>query len=121
MIVLNKLYNKFDFVGIVNSTICTVHCIATPVLIGLGATFLESLIFAYLFVAIAFVSIFIAAKKTTSIKIKTALWISFVGLAVSLLLEDKWEGFEYTGYLFSTSTIITHIVNIKHCRKCNKR
>lgn len=116
-----KTFSKSDVLGIINSSLCIVHCIATPVLIGLGAHYLESPLFSYLFVAIAFASIFIAAKKTTSKKIKTALWISFIGLAISLLLENKWEGFEYTGYLFSASTIITHIRNIKYCRKCNEK
>ncbi len=116
-----KTYRLADITGIINSSICIVHCIATPLLISLGAYYLESPIFAYVFIAIAFVTIVRASKRTTSIKIKTALWIGFVGLSTSLLLEETWAGFEYTGYTFSALLIISHIINIKHCKKCNEK
>lgn len=115
-----KTYRLADITGIINSSICIVHCIATPILISLGAYFLESPIFAYLFIAIAFATIVRAIKRTTSNKIKTALWIGFAGLSTSLLLEETWAGFEYAGYIFSALLIVTHIVNIKHCKKCNE-
>lgn len=115
-----KTYGYANITGIINSSICILHCIATPILIGLGASFLESPIFAYLFIAIAFATIFNAAKRTSSKKIKIALWIGFTGLSLSLLLEETWAGFEYMGYIFSAMLIVTHILNIKHCKKCNE-
>ena len=115
----NKTYNIADNTGIINSSLCILHCIATPLLISMGAYFLESPIFTYLFIAIALVSIIIAVNKTESLKIKTALWIGFAGFSTSLLFEDSWSGFEYTGYLFSVFIIITHLVNIKYCNECN--
>ena len=72
MIALKKVNNKSDIFGIINSSICIAHCLATPILIGLGAYFLESPLFAYLFVAIAFASIFIAAKKNHFCKNKNS-------------------------------------------------
>jgi hypothetical protein len=115
-----KTYRLADVTGIINSSICILHCIATPILISLGAYFLESPIFAYVFIAIAFVTIVRAVKRTTSNKIKKALWVGFAGLSASLLLEETWAGFEYSGYIFSALLIVTHIVNIKHCKKCNE-
>ena len=116
----SKTYNLTDITGIINSSICIIHCLATPILISLGAYFLESPIFAYAFIAIALVTIISAVKKTTSVKIKIALWIGFAGLSTSLLLEEMWIGFEYTGYLFSALLVTAHILNIRYCKKCNE-
>lgn len=115
----NKAYRLADITGILNSSICILHCIATPILIGLGARFLELSIFAYVFITIAFVTIFIAAKKTSSTKVKAAFYTGFVGFATSILLEETWAGFEYTGYIFSAIIIVAHVANIRDCKKCN--
>jgi MerC mercury resistance protein len=105
-------------IGIINSSICLLHCIATPILIGLGASFLTHPIFTYLFIVIAILSAFMATKKTQSLYIKAALWIGVIGFGACLLLEDAWKGFEYLGYAFSLAIIVTHIINRKHCKKC---
>ena len=49
--------NKADFIGIVSSSICLVHCITTPLLIAFGTGFITNPIFKYLFLIISFVSI----------------------------------------------------------------
>lgn len=41
--------NKADLIGIASSTICLVHCIATPLLIAFGAGFITNPVFKYLF------------------------------------------------------------------------
>jgi hypothetical protein len=118
MLHITKSYEKANVLGIINSSVCLLHCITTPLLIGLGASFVGNPIFTYLFIAIALLSAILATKKTQSISIKVILWVSVFGYGACLLLEDAWQGFEYLGYVFSLAIIITHIVNIKHCKKC---
>jgi hypothetical protein len=112
--------NKADLIGILSSSICLVHCVATPLLIAFGAGFITNPFFKYLFLIISFVSIFKATENITSKKISLLLWISFWGFLFSTLFQEEYEWLHYSGYLFAILIIIGHILNIKHCRECSK-
>jgi hypothetical protein len=113
--------NKADLIGILSSSICLVHCIATPLLIAFGAGFITNPFFKYLFLIISFLSIFKATENITSKKISLLLWISFWGFLFSTLFQEEYEWLHYSGYLFAILIIIGHILNIKHCRECSKQ
>lgn len=113
--------NKADLIGILSSSICLVHCVATPLLIAFGAGFITNPFFKYLFLIISFVSIFKATENITSKKISLLLWISFWGFLFSTLFQEEYEWLHYSGYLFAILIIIGHILNIKHCRECSKQ
>ena len=113
--------NKADLIGILSSSICLVHCVATPLLIAFGAGFITNPFFKYLFLIISFVSIFKATENVTSKKISLLLWISFWGFLFSTLFQEEYEWLQYSGYLFAILIIIGHILNIKHCRECSKQ
>ena len=117
----NTKINKADLIGILSSSICLVHCVATPLLIAFGAGFITNPIFKYLFLIISFVSIFKATENITSKKISLLLWISFWGFLFSTLFQEEYEWLHYSGYLFAILIIIGHILNIKHCRECSKQ
>ena len=112
--------NKADLIGILSSSICLVHCVATPLLIAFGAGFITNPFFKYLFLIISFVSIFKATENITSKKTSLLLWISFWGFLFSTLFQEEYEWLHYSGYLFAILIIIGHILNIKHCRECSK-
>jgi len=116
----NTKINKADLIGILSSSICLVHCVATPLLIAFGAGFITNQFFTYLFLIISFVSIFKATENITSKKISLLLWISFWGFLFSTLFQEEYEWLHYSGYLFASLIIIGHILNIKHCRECSK-
>jgi hypothetical protein len=116
----NTKINKADLIGILSSSICMVHCLATPLLIAFGAGFITNPFFKYLFLIISFVSIFKATENITSKKISLLLWISFWGFLFSTLFQEEYEWLHYSGYLFAILIIIGHILNIKHCRECSK-
>lgn len=120
---MNKTYkiNKADLIGILSSSICLVHCIATPLLITFGAGFISNPIFKYLFLIISFVSIFKATVNLTNKKIALLLWISFWGFLFSALFQEEYHWLHYTGYFFSVIIIIGHILNINYCRTCSKK
>lgn len=117
----NTKINKADLIGILSSSICLVHCVATPLLLAFGASFITNPIFKYLFLIISFVSIFKATENITSKKISLLLWISFWGFLFSTLFQEEYEWLHYSGYLFAILIIIGHILNIKHCRECSKQ
>jgi hypothetical protein len=112
--------NKADLIGILSSSICLLHCLATPLLIAFGAGFITNPFFKYLFLIISFVSIFKATENITSKKTSLLLWISFWGFLFSTLFQEEYEWLHYSGYLFAILIIIGHILNIKHCRECSK-
>ena len=116
----NTKINKADLIGILSSSICLVHCVATPLLIAFRAGFITNPLFKYLFLIISFVSIFKATENITSKKISLLLWISFWGFLFSTLFQEEYEWFHYSGYSFAILIIIGHILNIKHCRECSK-
>ncbi|MBY0243885.1 MAG: MerC domain-containing protein [Sphingobacteriaceae bacterium] len=110
--------NKADLIGILSSSICLVHCLATPLLIAFGAEFITNPFFKYLFLILSFASIFKATEKVTNIKNATLLWVSFWGFLFSTLFQETYEWLHYSGYLFAILIIIGHILNIKYCREC---
>jgi hypothetical protein len=116
-----KKYNFADLIGVLSSSICLAHCVATPLLIAFGAGFITNPFFKYLFLIISFVSIFKATENITSKKISLLLWISFWGFLFSTLFQEEYEWLHYLGYLFAILIIIGHILNIKHCRECSNQ
>lgn len=115
-----KKYNFADIIGILSSSICLIHCVATPLLIAFGAGFITNPFFKYLFLIISFVSIFKATENITSKKISLLLWISFWGFLFSTLFQEEYEWLHYSGYFFAILIIVGHILNIKHCKQCSK-
>lgn len=109
---------KADIVGILSSSICLVHCIATPILITLGAGYFTNPFFQYIFLCISFLSIYKATAQMTNRKIFLFLWISFGGFLISNILEGKFHLLHYSGYFFGLFIIVGHILNIYYYRKC---
>lgn len=118
MINTTKSY-KADIIGILSSSICLVHCIATPLLIAFGANYLTNPFFKYLFLIISFVSIFKATEKISKLKIALLLWVSFSGFLFSTLFQEEYHWLHYTGYFFAILIIVGHILNIKYCKQCS--
>lgn len=111
--------NKADLIGIVSSSICLVHCIATPLLIAFGAGSITNPIFKYLFLIISFVSIFKATENVTNKRIAILLWVSFWGFLFSTLFQEEYYWLHYSGYFFAILIIVGHILNIKLCKQCS--
>ncbi len=113
--------NKADIIGILSSSICLVHCIATPFLIIYGIGFMTNPIFKYLFLILSFVSIFKATENVQHTKIAALLWVSFWGFLFSNLFHEEYHWLDYFEYLFAGLIIIGHILNIKYCKQCPQK
>ncbi|BAO77038.1 MerC domain-containing protein [Winogradskyella sp. PG-2] len=109
----NKIYWA-DKLGAISAFLCIVHCLAAPVLLTMGVSFLHHPVIAFLFILVAFISIYKTTKGRLFIGLSILLWIAFTGFVVSILLEDYAEIFEYTMYFFSISIIIGHLYNMRY-------
>lgn len=108
-----------DVLGIISSLLCVVHCIATPLLITLGAGYFTNPWIKYFFLAISCLFIFKVTWHSTHLKINVLLWFSFIGFCICTILEDAFASAEVIGYLFVMLIITGHILHLKDCNKCN--
>ncbi|WP_179319411.1 MerC domain-containing protein [Winogradskyella helgolandensis] len=116
MIQTKKIYWA-DKLGAISAILCIIHCLAVPALLSLGKGFISNPIIAYLFIAIAFVSIYKATNGRFLKPISIFLWLAFIGFFISMLLENQAEVFEYTMFLFSGLIILGHLYNMQYCNK----
>jgi hypothetical protein len=117
----------YDYLGIAGSGMCLIHCLAMPILFFVQNSFakdllkgmdLENIYLDYLFVLLCFFAVFSVTKYNDSWKIITSFWIFFTLFSVSILFEEDFENLDFLGYGASLGLIITHFININHCKKC---
>ncbi|MDF4202937.1 MerC domain-containing protein [Maribacter sp. SA7] len=120
------LKQKSDILGSLASTLCLVHCIATPLLFLAQAsattlssgppTWWKSL--DYLFLIISFAAIFWTTKTTTINWLKPLMWISYFVLS-AIIINEKLELFpipEVAIYVPTVALVILHLYNRKYCK-----
>jgi MerC mercury resistance protein len=122
--VLIKKKIKSDYLGIIGSTLCALHCTFTPFIIAAFSA-LETAENSwawldYVFVALCLWAVFHSSKHSNSIKIKVGLWAAWTVFATGILLEDVAEGMNYVAYAGSAMLVILHILNIRHFKYCEK-
>ncbi|MRH99501.1 MerC family mercury resistance protein [Kriegella sp. EG-1] len=117
---------KSDILGSFASSLCLVHCIATPFLFIAQAgsatccdgpplwwKFMD-----YLFLGISFFAILWSTKTTTLKWIKPVLWLNWSVLA-TIILNEKLELFhlpEAVIYIPAIALVMLHLYNRKHCK-----
>ena len=128
---MNKISAPYDSIGIIASTLCAIHCIATPFLFIVKACSASCCSEApawwrgidYLFLTISFLAIFFISKNLTIKWLKKSFWISWTILLVTILnhsiniiyLPDNFI------YIPSFAIIILHFYNLKHCQCQNDK
>ena len=120
---LDLFDKKADYIGIMGSVLCIIHCMAAPVMV-MTAGFLRNdttlrtgfLGLDYVFIAINIAAVYFATRHHTSTAIRAALWGFLSLFAVSLLLETASPLFDYTAYFASAGLVITHLINLRQHR-----
>ena len=119
------LINKSDSLGALASSLCLLHCVATPFLFVLqplavseeAAPFWwQSLDFVFL--VISFLAVYWSAINTSKKWMRNALWTSFIVLALAIL-NEKFELLhlgEFLTYIPAASLIGLHLYNKKYCQ-----
>ncbi|MBC8153469.1 MAG: MerC domain-containing protein [Bacteroidetes bacterium] len=117
------LDKKADYIGIIGSVLCILHCLITPVLIMTSTMLKDDLVrtsvlgLDYLFIGVNMVAVYFATRHATSPAIKTALWGFLALFAGALLLESTNRLFEYVMYAASAGLVLTHLLNLRQHRQ----
>lgn len=125
MILTNQ---KSDNIGAIASTLCLIHCIATPLIFIAQSCSLTCCSGSpvwwssidYFFLVISFFSVHSSTQKTTKTWMKPALWVSFLLLFI-VVINEKISLFYMNDnllYIPALSLITLHLFNRKYC-KCD--
>jgi len=110
-----------DYGGALSAGICLVHCVAGPLLLAWWGRQPETdngdLIFLLLGVGLAVP----ATWRLSNWRLRGALWLGLTLFAITMLLADRYPPLEYVQYAVSAGLIATHLLNLKHCRRCLAR
>lgn len=121
-----QLSAKSDIIGAAASSLCLVHCIATPFLFVVHAGVVSAGevrpswwgLLDFVFLTISLFAIIWTNKTTTKQWVGKALWISWLLLAF-VVLNEKFSLFplmEEVVYIPTTGLIFFHLYNRKYCR-----
>lgn len=120
------IYNKSDNIGAFASTLCMIHCFATPFLFIVHTDSVKHSdvtpfwwnwidIF---FLLIALFAVYHSANKTSSIWVKNTLWASWIALFIAVI-NEKIELIhipEIVTYIIASLLILVHLYNYKYCQ-----
>ncbi|MCP4440052.1 MAG: MerC domain-containing protein [Aureispira sp.] len=120
------LTQKSDLFGAAASSLCLIHCLATPFIFVAqscsASCCTDSPIWwsaiDYMFLVISFLAIYWSVRTTSSQAIKYGLWGSWL-LLLAVLLNEKmdWIHLSYgTNYLPAIALISLHLYNKKYCQ-----
>ena len=119
---------KPDSIGAIASTLCLIHCIATPfIFIAQScAVFCFDKIpswwgsIDYFFLVISFLAVYRSTQTTANYWIKPLLWLSWCALFL-IIMNEKIAWFalsEQAIYFPAITLILLHLYNKKYCQ-CN--
>ena len=116
--------DKSNNIGVLASSICLVHCLATPFLF-LSTVCFESCcssaptwwkLIDVVFLVIALFAVYHSAKTTTKKLVSLLLWLSW-GSLLLIVLNEQLQFFSivnYAIYLPAFSLIILHLINHRY-------
>ena len=123
---MNKLNIPYDSIGIMASTLCAIHCIATPFLFIVKACSASCcadapkwwVMIDYLFLIISFLAIFFISKNLTDRWLKTSFWISWFVLLFTILNHSINIIYLHHNFIYipSFAIIMLHFYNLKYCK-----
>ena len=126
----NKIIVPLDSIGIIASTLCIIHCIATPLLFVVKACSATCCAEApiwwqlvdYLFLIISFIAIYFICKNLSIQWLKISFWSAWIVLLLTIL-NHTFEIVslpEYFIYIPAATIIILHFYNLQFC-KCEDK
>ena len=113
-----------DNIGATFSTLCVIHCFATPFLFITQSYMIvvpgwwQAL--NYVFLALSLFAVYKTSQNSSNQIVKTLLFV-FWGILASLLISEEFELFhlpEFITYLIGLTLAGLHIYNKKYCQ-CN--
>lgn len=124
---MNLTINKSDSLGMLVSTLCLIHCLATPFLIAFTIQFRKlSVIWSYIdvvFLCFSALAIYRSSKEISKQWVKTLLWSSW-SILLFILLNEKihWQEIpEAAIYIPTLSLLFLHFYSSKYCQCDNDK
>jgi hypothetical protein len=117
---------KTDIIGAIASSLCLIHCIATPfIFIAQSCSMVccdSALVWwrfiDYFFLVISFFAVYRSTQTTTSYWVKPSLWLSWSVLFI-IIMNEKITLFplsEQAIYFPALALIVMHLYNKKYCQ-----
>jgi len=125
---MEKIKIHSDYIGIIGSGLCVIHCLLTPIFLSLSmflphteeeSFFSVGHLLELLFLFIAFFAVFNSSSRTPFNKVSVAFWFFFFLFAIGVLFHDDFKCLAFISYLGSFGLVVTHIINIKKCKRCS--
>ncbi|MDX9749648.1 MAG: MerC domain-containing protein [Flavobacteriales bacterium] len=102
-----------DLLGLVNTAICLVHCLALPVLVSLGGAFFAHPATSWAFVLLAVSAVWLATRRSADRRVAALLWGAAAVFGAGLLLEPVWPWMHEVGIMGSVLLIVGHVLNLR--------
>ncbi len=105
-----------DHLGMLNSGLCLVHCLAMPLFIAWGASFAAHPLLELVFVVWAAWALRSALAGRSLGSFKVILWSVWAVFALCMILEHELEWAGYVGMSASLGLIVGHALNLRRRR-----
>ncbi len=126
---MNSLFNfklKSNVLGAAASSLCLIHCLATPLLFTIHTGQLNHHhehpywwgLLDILFIIVSLIAVYWSAINTSKKWMQYALWVSWA-LLTAIILNEKLEIMHIAEefiYLPSVSLVVLHLYNRKYCQ-----
>lgn len=120
---------KPDNIGAIASTLCLIHCVATPIIFIAQSCTMSCCsgaptwwgVIDYFFLVISFFAIYHTTQTTSENWIKPLFWLSYIALFI-VIVNEKYAWFYLNDkviYVPAMALIGLHLFNKKYCQ-CNK-
>ena len=127
---MNRIFLPFDSIGIIASTLCLIHCVATPFIFiakACTATCCSDaptwwIMIDYLFLIISFLAIFFISKNLNIKWLKISFWLSWFVLLFTILHHSVNIIHLPKNFIYipSFAIIILHFYNLQFCKCQNE-
>jgi len=117
---------KADTIGSISSTLCLIHCLATPFIFITKACTISCCVGApiwwqaldYIFIIIAFFAILRSTKTSSNKMIKIALWATWIMFSISIINKSIGLLYIHPNIAYSSGVILAllHLYNLKYCQ-----
>ena len=127
---MHSILIKPDAIGSLASTLCLIHCIATPFIFISQACTMSCCADApiwwqsidYIFLIISFFAIYRSTKISTKLEIKIALWLTWFVFFILILNKTIQIFYISNNFTYSAGILlaILHLYNLKYCQCSDK-
>ena len=127
---MQSILIKPDAIGSLASTLCLIHCIATPFIFISQACTMSCCADApiwwqsidYIFLIISFFAIYRSTITSTKLEIKIALWLTWFVFFILILNKTIQIFYINNNFTYSAGILlaILHLYNLKYCQCSNK-